>query len=46
MGKISINKYTSPLFSVNIFPKDIDMIFSPDVGNNPSNPCIQRNQNK
>ena len=24
----------------------IDMTFSPDVGNNPHNPDIQRNQNK
>ncbi len=23
----------------------VDMQFSPDVGNNPSNPCIQRKQN-
>jgi len=29
-----------------IFKGAVDMKFSPDVGNNPSNPYLQRKQNK
>ena len=44
-GKISIEHVTIFL-SKYILKGSIDMKFSPDVGNNPSNPYMQRNQNK
>ena len=44
-GKISIEHVTIFL-SKNISKGAIDMKFSPDVGNNPSNPYIQRKQIK
>ena len=44
-GKISIEHVTIFL-SKYISKGAIDMIFSPDSGNNPGNPYIQRNQNK
>ena len=44
-GKISIEHVTIFL-SKNISKGAIDMTFSPDVGNNPSNPYIQRKQIK
>lgn len=44
-GKISIEHVT--IFRSKYISKDaIDMKFSPDVGNSPSNLYLQRNQNK
>ncbi len=44
-GKISIEHVT--IFLIKYISKcAVDMKFSPDVGNNPSNPYIQRKQNK
>ncbi len=44
-GKISIEHVTMFL-SKYISKGAVDMKFSPDVGNNPSNPYIQMKQNK
>ncbi len=44
-GKISIEHVTIFL-SKYISKGAVDLKFSPDVGNNPSNPYIQRKQNK
>ncbi len=44
-GKISIERVTIFL-SKYISKGAVDMIFSPDVGNNPSNPYMQIKQNK
>ncbi len=44
-GKISIEHVT--IFLSKYISKDaVDMNFSPNVGNNPCNPYIQRKQNK
>ncbi len=44
-GKISIEHVT--IFLIKYISKGaVAMKFSPDVGNNPSNPYIQRKQNK
>ncbi len=44
-GKISI-KHVTIFLSKYISKGAVDMKFSPDVGNSPSNPYIQRKQNK
>ncbi len=44
-GKISIECITNFLRKY-IYEGAVDMKFSPDAGNNPSNPYIQRKQNK
>ncbi len=41
-GKISIERVTSKHISKGA----VDLKFSPDVGSNPSNPYIQRKENK
>ena len=45
VGKISVGHINISL-SKYISKGAIDMKFSSDIGNNPSNPYIQRNQNK
>ena len=45
-GKISIEQHVTIFLSKYIPKSAIDMKLLPDVGNNPSNPYIQRNQNK
>ncbi len=44
-GKIS-NEHITIFLSKYLFKGAVDLKFSPDVGNNPSNPYIQRKHNK